>query len=363
MTPGGLEKAVQSERTEYSVHDPEAQRIADFIDFLPTIEHISTIEPDIDFSDDDPIRFAEKRFMAFQHNGRPSLYLNAREVQAQPSHIGFQPLVSRGGKRSAHGVFFGVLQLDDAALPIAVKPHTANAFTTGLDDYFKTVAMAQVGFESLTPAGLFLGSDKDQTAYSMTLLEEGLTTIDSIDWADFYPHIEENTGMKELWRAVSDQAAILHAAGNRSHGDMAARNIATNSEGMTFLIDWEHARISKDQARDPEVRYSHSYSDLSVLLESMCLPPHANIGGKSGIGVFYNQNGDWWQGFCDVFFDEYVYMRRELAQVGTHNAQLRQDVEEELEQLTISLKEDVQMMQDICVQIPRLTKVFTLTTA
>lgn len=341
---------------EVLVRDSEAQRIGEFVSFLPEVERIAQIVPDTEFSDPNPIRDAERRFIAFEYDNQPTLYLNpdVLDCPEQMIDLSFSPLVARGGKRSAHGVFFGELAIGEQSLRVAVKPHAANAFTTGLDDYFKTHGMDALGFNSLTPVGLLLGKDQDETAYSFTLLEEGLTTIDSIDWSEFYPFANEHPGMQEMWRSISDQAAILHARGNKSHGDMAARNIATNNEGITFLIDWEHARIDNNEARDAESRYSHSYSDISVLLESMCLPPHANIGGKTGIGIFYDKKADWWDGFCEVFFDEYVEMRRALAVQGTHHTRVMLEVEEELVQLRRTLCEDVAMFEEICAAIPPL---------
>lgn len=349
--PGGFEVLEHAR-----MQDAEAERIGEFMMALLTVTDIKPILPDTNFDDVEPIYFAEKRFLAFDYSDQPTLYLNPDlgvEIQG-PQDLSFTPLVARGGKRSAHGVFFGRLRKGEDEISVAVKPHTANAFITGLDDYFKNHAISELGFYSLKPAGLLLASR--EKAYSMTVLEEGLTTLDSIDWSHYYPNAEENPGMQEMWRVISDQAAILHAMGNKTHGDMAARNIATNTDGLTFFIDWEHAQLSNNKTRDAETRYSRSYADLSVLLESMCLPPHADIGGKAGIGMFYGKKCDWWKAFCEVFFDEYVAVRLTMAEDGNHHGQALRDVNEELKQLEIDLREDVRMMKDICDNIPPLPR-------
>jgi len=213
-----------------------------------------------------------------------------------------------------------------------------------------------LGIYTVTPAGILLSSKEKEKAYSMTLLEEGLTTLDSIDWSNYYPDIEQNPGMNELWRAVSGQSAMLHSEGNKAHGDMAARNIATGTESAVFFIDWEYATIGRQAPRDAEGRYTNSYADLSVLLESMCLPPHANIGGKAGIGIFYGKQGDWWEGFCRIFYDEYIHTRTELSTQGGHHKQTECEVAEELHELTRTLRQNMEMMKCICDSIPAVNR-------
>ncbi len=347
----------QSER----LIDNEARRLVEFMDILSDVSRVDLIVPDIDMTDEYPVEFAKRRFLAYSYEQEPTLFLNPSLVGPQlkeDTSLAFEPLVARAGKRSAHGVFFGRLHIGEQSIDVAVKPHMANAFTSGPDDYFKTAAMQDEGFYSLTPAALLLTGKDQDIAYSMSVLEEGLTTLDSIDWQDYFPDMTANPGMQDLWREVSGQAAVLHAMGNTSHGDLAARNIAIHPDGAAFFIDWEYAYIASGEPRDAEARYNRSYGDLSTLLESMCLPPHANIGGvegiggKSGIGIFYGKNEDWWQGFCDIFWDEYVLIRLELAKEGNHKGKVLLEVQEELEQLEISLKSDMEMMQAICASIP-----------
>lgn len=337
-------------------NDQEAQRIGEFLHVLPDVVSIKPMVPGVKFDDEMPIHYAQKRFLAYEYDGRSTFYVNPSIKSPPPEDckLSFTPLVARGGKRSAHGVFFGTLRIGESPIRVAVKPHMSDVFTTGLDDYFKTHAVSKLGVYTLTPAGLLLPSrDKDQS-YSMTVLEEGLSTLDSINWADYYPRVEQNLGMQELWRGVSGQSAVLHAEGNKSHGDMAARNIATSAEDTVFFIDWEHALLSNQPPRDAESRYAHSYKDLSVLLESMCLPPHADIGGRAGIGIFYGKKGDWWEGFCEVFFNEYKHVRMELAKSGHHHKKTEAEVTEEVHELSRSLRANLEMWRDVCANIPPL---------
>lgn len=339
--------------------DAEAQRIAEFFDMLGEISIIKTINPDIDFTNERPIDAAQKRFMTYEYDEQqagPALFLNPA-VMARPegenTYLEFEPLIARSGKRSAHGVFFGILSVSGCDLPVAVKPHTNdNAFQTGLNDYFKLHAFAEEGFDTLQPAGLILSDRETNRGYSLTVLEEGLTTFESIDWVNFYPNVVDNPGMQEMWRKVSDVTAMLHADGNKSHGDLAARNIAQLPEGCTYLIDWEYAYISKEPPVSVEARYRQSYADLKVLLESMCLPSHKVVEGKLGIGIFYGKDGDWWEGFRQVFFDEYVAMRKHLAAEGSHRGKVRDEVKQEIYLLERSLREDIETHRQTCADIP-----------
>lgn len=337
--------------------DPEAERIVQFQKSLVSVNNIEIINPEFDFEEKDPVNYSIKRFLAYEYDKTPTLFINPElgiDTSSKISNIEFTPLIARGGKRSAHGVFFGKLSVDGEQLNIAVKPHTVNALKTGPDDYFKNLVVKKFGHYNLSPAGLYIVNEEE--AYSMTILDEGLSTLDSIDWTEYYPNIDNNPGMQEMWRSVSGQAALLHASGNKMHGDMAARNIATSADGFTFFIDWEYARLSEQKPRDAETRYNHSYGDLSVLLESMCLPPHADIGGKAGIGILYGKNCDWWEAFCEIFYNEYLFVRTSLAEEGSHHIQTMYEVEDELTELTRSLRDEIQMMQDICKSIPPKTR-------
>lgn len=333
------------------VIDPEAQRIAEFLDVIGEISIIKEIDQDIDFTQKRPVEDAQMRFMLTHYKETPSLFLNADVLplaDSDAAFIEFEPVVTRGGKRSAHGVFFGYMCVSGNELAVAVKPHARNGFETGLNDYFNLQAISEQGFNTLQPAGLILSDRETDRAYSLTVLEEGLTTFDSIDWQSFYPALAENPGMQELWRQVSDLTAILHADGNKRHGDLAARNIASLPEGGAYFIDWEHAILSDEQQHDTQARFDHSYADLKTLAESMCKPASHAVGGVKGIGIFYGKDGDWWEGFKEIFFDEYVEARTQLAKEGSHRGQVEKDVEKEIFALEQTLKNDIKGYQAAC---------------
>lgn len=336
--------------------DKELERVEKFQQFLKETDNVLPYRPTFDFEEDLPVKNAINRFMAYEAVNETALYIDPTFIRdVADNNLSFSPLVSRGGKRSAHGVFFGDLYSGNNHIAtVAVKPHEISGIDSCLNDYANTLAVQDLGIFSVQSLGFIMNKNKKGEAYSFTILEETLTTLDSIDWSNFYPATDINPGMQEMWRILSDQLAVLHEGGNISHGDMAARNIATIAEQAgsesIFFIDWEMARISKLAPRDAEVRYNHSYADLSVLMESMCLPPHGNF--KSGIGLFYGKDIDWWLGFREVFFDEYCDVRRLLAAKGKHHNQEVQEVDDELNALSSSLRADIEMMRDICSDIP-----------
>lgn len=339
--------------------DKELERVEKFQRTLSETNIVLPFRPEFDFEEDLPVRNAIDRFLLYEAQTDTTLYIDPSfHSNITDNNLTFSPLVSRGGKRSAHGVFFGDLYNDNNHIAtVAVKPHEVSGIDSCLNDYANTLAVQDLGIFSVQSLGFIMNKNKKAEAYSFTILEETLTTLDSIDWSKYYPTTDINPGMHEMWRVLSDQLAVLHDGGNISHGDMAARNIATIAEqegsDSIFFIDWEMARISKLAPRDAEVRYNHSYADLSVLLESMCLPSHGNF--KSGIGLFYGKDVDWWKGFKEVFFDEYCDVRRLLSAKGKHHNIVAQEIDEELQALEQSLKADIEMMKDICSAIPPRT--------
>ncbi len=331
--------------------DPESQRIQEFMVTLGAVQQVRTLKLDIDFDDEAPILFSQKRFQTYEHDEELSLYLDPEMGSDEELPLlGFSPRVSRA-RPTNHGLFFGDMHIgEENILPVAVKPHTGNATKTCLDEFFKTAAVRQQGVYTLKPAGFILGQTDSERAYSFTVLEEGLSTLDSIDWSPFYPHMSSHPGMQEMWRGISGQLADLHKNGDLSQGDMTPRNIATTPEGGLFFIDWELAHISKQGLADSMARFSHSYGDLVTLLEAMCRPPH--IEDNPGIGIFYGKPGDWWQGFSDIFFDEYRHVRLELAKQGRRHKETEKTVKEELAALEIKLKADCRELQELCETIP-----------
>lgn len=329
-------------------YDPitnEQGRVDQFTRTVRGLDQLMVATVEIDFAAEQPVYMAASQFMN-THDTSYGLYLPPELKKDREGVEDFYPRISRGGKRSGHGVFFGDLKFTDGqTLPVAVKPHWDEPVHSCLKDYLNNLAVLRIGVETLRPAGFLFSSDT-KTAYSMTLLEDGLTTLDSVDWSSFYPDILKNQGMINIWKLMAENLAYIHAIGSINHGDIAARNIAQTPEGNLFFIDWERARISLATPRDAEVRYSYSHPDLLTLIESMCYPTHDNF--KAGIGVFYQKEGDWWQGFSELVFDHYKADRIAYAEQGSHHEQNLRDVKEELAVLEQELKSDMVMFHDIC---------------
>lgn len=338
--------------------DHEKIRVEEFGRVLDCLVDIKPVSVDLDFEHDSPVETVVKNFKTLEHPTikTPVLYLNAELLprQAHTPVVTFQPFVARGGKQSKHGVFFGSLNLgENTSLEVAVKPHItavgsvqeSDSTYSAVKDYANNKIIQELQFDGLQPVGFLL--DSLNRAYSFTKLDESITTLDSIDWTGFYPDIHSNPVMHNYWRRISQQAAYLHSIGSSQHGDLAPRNIAVSSlDEAIFFIDWEDANINLSNPRDPEVAYSHSYADLSVILESMCRPPHASF--KPGIGIFYNKDNSWWEGFKQIFLDEYCNFRIEFATKGNHSSSKINNVKEELVELQRTLEQDVKMYQEIC---------------
>ena len=71
-------------------------------------------------------------------------------------------------------------------------------------------------------------------------------------------------------------------------------------------------------------------------VETFVLSPNDRF--KAGLGIFYGKQGNWWQGFRDIFLNEYIDTRLQFAE--TNNDQ--QDVKEEIEVLLASLQNDME---------------------
>lgn len=333
--------------------DHEQERIRDFSQALKRLQVIRPAEIDTDFTDERPVPFAIKRFLAFEHEDTLTFYTNPDVLEVPVDRVRFSPRISRVGKQSRHGVFFGDLQLGPGLqVPVAVKPHLDEERDSCLDEYFNTLAITQLGMSTLVELGFIYGDREEDPAYSITVLQEGLSTLDSVDWSSFYPDIEEHPGMLALWKGAAYQAAKLHAPGNRSHGDLAGRNVgekggALSDQTRVILLDWESATIGGQPPRDAEVRYSHSHSDITTIVESMCRSTDVDF--RAGIGVFAGKSGDWWQGFRAVFLDSYLERRRQILDQTAADAATVRDVNEELAELEKSLQQDVAMYQDLAL--------------
>ncbi len=332
--------------------DKEFDRVRSFSDSLERIDAIQLADFNLDLNQPEPAEQLITHYLNHERAGGAVLSLHPDfKPFTDSSSVHFQARKARGGKHSAHGVFFGDLIFDNQVLlSAAVKPHWDNADRSCMKDYLNNESVGMLGLNSLQPLGFLL--DKEGDAYSFTALEDSLTTLDTIDWSNFYPDINANPAMKEMWSQVARQMAYVHSIGSVMHGDLAARNIAirADSGGVSF-IDWERAHISLQQPRDAEVRYAYSHIDVVSLLESMCIPPHADM--KAGIGIFYDKSGDWWQGFSDLVYNEYRSLRLEYAEQGNHHQAVLAEVKDELQALDTSLKGDMEMMQMVCSDIPK----------
>lgn len=325
--------------------DLELNRVNDFQDTLKLGGGLQTIGVELDFEELTPVKLARDQFFTYEYDGLPGLYLEPQfSSLSDADSVSFSPRIARGGKNSMHGVFFGDLRFDDSYLPVAVKPHeTGNAAESALQDHLNGRAISNLGLYSLQTVGVMLGGgDK---AYSFTVLEETLTTLDSIDWSQFYPETDQHPGMVNIWSQIARQLGFLHSLGSISHGDLAGRNIATTADNYAFPIDWEKAHISLTTPRDGEVRYAFSHPDIVMLIETFCRPP--DDGFKSGLGIFYGKNGDWWEGFQELFLDEYLDIRTGYAQASSDKI-AKAEIESELEVLFGSLRLDMKMAQDYC---------------
>src|SRR3990167_1686487 len=163
--------------------DTELERVNSFMETIGRVSLVKPLEMDFDFSEREPVDQATRRFHNYEREAEPTLHLDVGALEGiLPKLVtDFHPLISRGGKRSNHGVFFGNLEFSDGVqLPVAVKPHGGEAedsLQSGLRDYGNNVAINKLGFYTLQPAGIV--ADYNRT-YSLTVLDESLSTLDSI---------------------------------------------------------------------------------------------------------------------------------------------------------------------------------------
>ncbi len=312
--------------------DPELERIEEFAGRLSCLSGVKTLQTSFDFDETQPVQRTSQRFMNYEYNPKSPLYLSTDlGFQGSDTEVSFEPYIVRGGKKSSHGVFFGELSFGgESPLRVAVKPHQGSEATEScLKDYFNNAAAAEVGFYTLKPVG-FMVPDTE-LAYSLTVIDEGLTTLDSVNWGDFAQNIGNHPGMQETWLQIARQMAIMHTIGTMCHGDLAMRNIATTVEGGIFFIDWEYANISLLSPRDAEVRYGYSWRDLAVLVESM-------DSAAGGAGILHHELEDRWRSFCEIVFDEYKTCRLQIVEECSHHKCQLSSVQEELQILEHNLQ-------------------------
>lgn len=323
--------------------DQEFIRIQDFKNSLSNVDAVRPVTAEFDFSDPNPVGGVISRFGNYEEVwSLPTLYVDAAKPSEATKDMKFHERVSRDPGKSKHGVFFGDLEFSNGhSVEVAVKPHLDDVRQSCLTDYFNYKAVADLGINTLEPFGFVLG--EEGKAYSLTVLDRSLKTFDSIDWSEFYPQIDRNPGMANMWTQIALQTAIIHSMGRLNMGDEAPRNMANTAGGHNFLFDWEHANINVLPVNDAEIRFGLSYKDLFAVLEGCILPPVP--GYKEGIGIFYGKEGDWWQGFEEMFFADYREARLDLAASGKHHMLRQKEVESELTELERSLRAVAQDLQ------------------
>jgi hypothetical protein len=321
---------------EAIVQDAEAQRVQEFQEALGDIEGVRVIDVPMHMETEEPIEDSVKYFLNVGREVAPHMYLHPDHEELATANIaGFTPYITRG-KRSAHGVFFGEIVTDEGTVvPVAVKPHDVDSDHSCATDYFTNEAAKKLGHETLDSVGMVVG--QGNKAYSMSVLDPTLTTLDSVDWKTVLEREGQTGETMQIWGQVARHAAMLHSHGRTSHGDLAPRNIAQRlDDGGVFFIDWERARLSKMPPRDAETRYEHSRIDMGELLESMARPRRDKF--KAGIGLL-GEFPDQWDAFKGLVFDEYVQTRLDYAS----EKDLR-DVQDELIELERSLKSHLELV-------------------
>lgn len=314
---------------------------------------VAPLHATLDISNESPAKDAANTFIFENRNDEPTLFLEPDLVEAideAEGLVGFQPYVVASSKTSGHGVFFGALRLGDGSeVEVAVKPHHYDSDDildkrkmerSCLRDYFTNIAAHKAQFDGLKSIGFLL--DLDGTPYSLTLLEEELSTYDSIDWTVLHKEGHETSGMRTLWDKAAMLVAHLHSTGDSFHGDLAPRNIGTNPEGQVFLIDWELGNVTTHESHDTRQRGRKLHSEMRKLMESMLYPTY-----KGGTGMFQDlKDVSWWDGFKDVFFDTYCDWRLGLAEQGAHHGVVLKETKAELSDLAEKLRMDVLMLED-----------------
>ncbi|HLC91911.1 MAG TPA: hypothetical protein VJC09_02565 [Candidatus Saccharimonadales bacterium] len=354
--PTDSEAQLMQSSFEMTGQKPLSERIDDFRATLGMLrevrpDHSIVINLDLPDPTDNAMNFfRQQEFIESPHTPH-RLYLNQSigfiAVNETLSEVSFAPRKHRAARFSSHGLFMADLHVetekgDVLDIPVAVKPHedeAGEANDTCLREYVNTLAVAQMGIHTLQPVGIINGMER---AYSLTRLEEDITTLDSIDWSNFYPNMEDNPGMLNIWSQVARQAAMLHSIGNNMHGDMAARNIATTIDDAVFFIDWEMANISKQKPHGSTTSWAFAHSDIDRLVASMCMPPDPKYGG--GIGIFTSKDGDWNAAFEKIFFNEYSSYRMGFAEANQSESATKKELEDlaESSKLTMDYFRNIQ---------------------
>ncbi len=300
---------------------------------------VKSLSVEVDINNPSPVLDAKTKFFAQDYQLETTMYVSKEFDALAGGIVGFETLVASEEVASYHGVFFGDIHLEDGTtVSVAVKPHTViegdsssrkDAESSCFNDFYNNVCAQPTCLGGLKPVGFLMG--REGSLYSMTLLDEGLSTFDSIDWTVFYREGEETSGMRELWDKAAISIATVHGEGASRHGDVAARNIGTSPSGQVFLFDWEAGAITKSPPKDVEARFGYSLVDLRKLVEDMATPN--TLPFKPGIGLFTYAKESWWESFNELFFEQYEAWRIDYAKQGSHHMSKLRETTEELAQL------------------------------
>jgi hypothetical protein len=288
--------------------DSREQAVADFRERLLGMA-VKPLSVEADPYQPDPSTAAQAEFFSkdFQQNATFYVLPEIAEVMSEQL-TGFEPLVSRGGQESRHGVFFGAFMFNDGSeLQVAVKPFASEEEAdirqregACLKDYFVNQAANKAGVKSLEGVGFMMGADGQP--YSITVLQTSLNTMETVEWNKFFEDGAETTGMRQQLDGTADAAAEVHSKGNSLHADLTLRNVATEPDGGQMLIDWEFGHVSLGETYDADKRAANTVTDLILFMQSLI-----------DAGLFERAQDDRWTAFRAIFLDKYTGQRLAIA--------------------------------------------------
>lgn len=243
-----------------------------------------------------------------------------------------------GPKKSSHGVFFGDLNIGGVNYSVAMRPYSEAAAKDSILDYSRNKIAIQRCMGNLAHLGV-LGFE-DGPKYVVTLLEEGLSTLDSMDWSEFRndPESKPSEPLVNILNGAAREIAYAHHK-NIGHGDLAARNIAVTTRSAIFLIDWEKAQVHKESYTDVEVRFGSVMKDMRLFIPSLINSPEHPL--EPGLGLLDRNRSfeDNWAILSAKFVEPYEQWRSDFVS-GMHKERLdhhsrnerSEDLESELEE-------------------------------
>jgi hypothetical protein len=259
------------------------------------------------------------------HPDKPANKLIAQDIKEQLRHTGnefyttqefrwledaslthFDVIRSAKAETSAHGVFFGIMTNKETgeSLAVAVKPCVQKPEKAYLD-WLNNGLIARTERKHFAPVGFIYDSDR---AYSMTLLQKGVETLDNTDWRYVLmdPESPSYIGQREQLTDIGIELAGLHEE-RIFHGDPQFKNIAIDPTGETYFIDWEAAKFFGKNATADVLRKKAAH-DLEVLYYSMAAPVTHN-----GVGLLapYDRRLQWAH-FNNFILTPYLERRMEM---------------------------------------------------